>query len=99
MSVRVIGGFIEINYERFAQVLPGKDERTLREEILEINEEDLAEKCDEAYQEGYERGVEDGESKVHEFNDEIDAALDKLFDEGLISKKVHDLLCERLPTP
>lgn len=53
--IRVIGGFVEINYEPFAQVLPGKDERTLAEEILGHPSE-----YDGGYNDGYDEGSMDG---------------------------------------
>lgn len=84
-SIRVINGFIEIEYERFAQVLPNKDERTLREELLGI-EDDYDLGYEEGREDGYQSGQDDGyEAGKQATHDEVDAILDKLVLDNVIS--------------
>lgn len=84
-SIRIINGYVEIDYERFAQVLPGKDERTLREELLGI-EDDYDLGYEEGREDGYASGQDDGfEAGKREANDEIDAILDKLVLDNVIT--------------
>jgi len=96
-KVRVIAGFVEINHEPFAQILPGKDERTLREELLEVSFDELDEARQEAYEEGVAVGEANAESLLEDFNDRIDRFFDKLLADGEITKKQHDIICEGLP--
>ncbi len=47
-NVRIIGGYIEVNYERMAKLLPGKDERDVKQ-ALSFE--------DESFDRGYECGA------------------------------------------
>lgn len=99
-KIRVNNGFVEIDYERFAQILPKVDERTLRESIEGLNEDERQEVYDEGHEDGYREGREAGEEAgAHDLNDRIEIVLDKLLKSGEITTEIHDLLCERLPTP
>lgn len=66
-SIRILNGYLEINGERVAQLLPKIDERFVREEIL--GRPDMHE---EARMEGYEDGREDQRDAMHaKFEDAI----------------------------
>lgn len=93
--IRIINGFIEINYDRVAQILPNSDERELREKLVGV--EDLEEQTQEAYEEGLAVGESHADDLIATLNDKIDTFLDSLLKDGTITKDQHDIICEGLP--
>lgn len=59
--IRFVQGYIEIDYERVAAILPGKDERIIEGEILGYQDE-----YETGKEDGFEDGYEEGETTGRE---------------------------------
>lgn len=96
--VRILSGFIEIDHVRVAQLLPKVDERDVSEHLLG-HPDDYDRGYNEGESDGYFSGKQDGADEgKSELNKNIEATLERLNDEGKISKIIYDLLCEELPS-
>ena len=64
IEIRVLAGFIEINGDRVAQILPKVDERTIMEQLEGISPKDEKDAYDAGHDDGYNEGEEDGRDEA-----------------------------------
>lgn len=60
IEIRILAGFIEINGDRVAQILPKVDERTVMEQLEGISPKDEKMAYDAGHDDGYNAGEGDG---------------------------------------
>lgn len=96
-EVRVIGGFIEQDYLKLAEILPGIDERDVRDALTGLSEDAESEAYDEGYKDGRGETGDAVSEAISDFNDNIDSFIDKLLKNGTITKDQHETICEGMP--
>lgn len=96
-KVRVIGGFIEIDYERVAQILPSADERAVSDELSGVSRDIVESEISDAYEDAKAEAEHEYDQRLADFNERIDRFLERLLKEGVITDAQHDKICEGFP--